>query len=83
MDFLNYITENAYILIPALLIIGKIIKGINKIPDKWIPLILLPVGIAGSLALGGMSIQSAVQGVLITGVSVYGNQVVKQLKKEE
>lgn len=83
MDFLNYITENAYILIPALLIIGKIIKGINKIPDKWIPLILLPVGIAGSLALGGMSIQSAVQGVLITGVSVYGNQVVKQLKKDE
>lgn len=83
MDFLNYITENAYILIPALLIIGKIIKGINKIPDKWIPLILLPVGIAGSLALGGVNIQSAVQGVLITGVSVYGNQVVKQLKKDE
>lgn len=83
MDFLNYITENAYVLIPALLIIGRIIKGINKIPDKWIPLILLPIGIAGSLALGGLSIQSVVQGVLITGVCVYGNQVVKQLKKDK
>jgi len=83
MDFLNYITENAYVLIPALWIIGRIIKGIEKIPDKWIPLILLPVGILGSLALGGFNIQSAVQGVLITGVSVYGNQIVKQLKKDK
>lgn len=83
MDFLNYITENAYVLIPALWIIGRIIKGIEKIPDKWIPLILLPVGILGSLALGGFNIQSAVQGVLITGVSVYGNQIVKQFKKDK
>ena len=83
MDILNYIMDNALILIPVLLVLGQIIKGIEKIPDKWIPLILLPVGVAGALALGGLNIDSAIQGVLVTGAAVYGNQVVKQLHKSE
>ncbi len=83
MEILKYITENALILIPVLLIIGQIIKSIEKIPDKYIPLILLPLGIVGAMALGGWTINSAIQGILVTGVSVYGNQIVKQLKKEE
>ena len=82
-EILEYITENALILIPVLLIIGTIIKRTEKINDKWIPLILLPLGIAGALALGGASVDSAVQGVLVTGAAVYGNQIVKQLKKSE
>ena len=83
MEILKYITENALILIPVLLIIGQIIKSIEKIPDKYIPLILLPLGIVGAMALGGWTVDSAIQGILVTGVSVYGNQIVKQLKKEE
>ena len=83
MELLTYITENALILIPVLLIIGQILKGIQKIPDKWIPLILLPLGIIGAMALGGWTVDSAIQGILVTGTAVYGNQVVKQLKKEE
>ena len=69
-------------MIPVLIIIGSIIKRTEKIKDKWIPLILLPVGIAGALALGGLNAGSVVQGVLVTGAAVYGNQLVKQLKKE-
>ena len=80
-EILEYITENALILIPVLLIIGSIIKRTEKINDKWIPLILLPIGIAGALALGGPSVDSAVQGVLVTGAAVYGNQIVKQMSK--
>lgn len=83
MEILKYITENALILIPVLLIIGQIIKSIEKIPDKYIPLILLPLGIVGAMALGGWTIDSAIQGILVTGAAVYGNQIVKQLKKEE
>lgn len=83
MEILTYITENALIMIPVLLIIGKIIKNIQKIPDKWIPLILLPIGIVGAMALGSWTVDSAIQGVLVTGCAVYGNQVVKQLKKNE
>lgn len=83
MEILQYITQNALVLIPVLIIIGQIIKGIEKIPDKWIPLILLPLGIVGAMALGGWTVDSAVQGILVTGTAVYGNQIVKQLKKEE
>ena len=83
MEVLGYITENALILIPALLIIGQIIKNIEAIPDKWIPVILLPIGIAGALLCSGPSVDSAIQGILVTGVAVYGDQLVKQLGKKE
>ena len=83
MEILTYITENALILIPVLVIIGLIIKKLEFIPDKWIPVILLPIGILGSMSLGGWTVTSAIQGVLVTGAAVYGNQLVKQLKKDE
>ena len=80
---IEFITENALLLIPVLNIIGAIIKGTEKIPDKYIPLILLFFGILGTITILGLSPESVVQGVLVTGTAVYGNQVVKQLKKEE
>ena len=83
MDFLNYITENALILIPVLVVIGQIIKNIQLIDNKWIPLILLPLGVAGAMALGGWTVDAAIQGVLVTGAAVYSNQVVKQMKTEK
>ena len=83
MEIIGYIMDNALILIPALIVIGAIIKQVEAIPNKWIPLILLPLGIAGALALGGLSADSVIQGILVTGASVYGNQLVKQLGKKE
>ena len=79
MEILKYITENALILIPALYILGEIVKGIRMIDNKWIPVILLPVGVVGAMALGGWSVDSAIQGVLVTGVTVYGDQIIKQV----
>lgn len=81
MDFINYITENALILIPVLYIIGMILKGTEKIKDKYIPLILLPIGIVLSMALMGMGISALIQGVLVVGGSVYTNQLIKQVNK--
>ncbi len=83
MEILTYITENAIILIPVLIIIGLILKKLEFIPDKYIPLILLPLGILGAMALGGWTVESAIQGILVTGAAVYGNQIVKQLRKDE
>ena len=83
MDIIGYIVDNALILIPALIVVGAIIKQVEAIPNKWIPLILLPLGIAGALALGGLSTDSVIQGILVTGASVYGNQLVQQLGKKE
>ena len=83
MDFFSYITEHALILIPVLVIIGQIIKNIQVIENKWIPLILLPLGVVGAMALGGWTVDAAVQGVLVTGAAVYSNQIVKQMKKDQ
>ena len=83
MDIIGYIVDNALILIPALIVVGAIIKQVEAIPDKWIPLILLPLGVAGALALGGLSADSVIQGILVTGAAVYGNQLVKQRGKKE
>ena len=81
MEIITYITENALVLIPVLLIIGQIMKNLEFIPDKFIPLILLPFGVVGAMALGGWTVSSAIQGILVTGTAVYGNQIVKQLKR--
>lgn len=82
MEVLEYILDKALILIPVLNILGMLLKGIEKIPDKFIPLILLVFGVLGAVALAGFSADAVIQGVLVTGVAVYGNQVVKQLKKD-
>lgn len=79
---IEYIVENALVLVPVLNVIGMIIKNTEKIPDKYIPLILLFFGVVGTVAILGLSPHSVVQGVLVTGTAVYGNQVVKQLKSE-
>lgn len=83
MEIINFIVNEALILIPALYIVGEIITKTDKIPNKYIPLILLPLGILGAFGLMGLSVQAAVQGVLITGAAVYGNQLYKQMKKDE
>ena len=83
MDFMKYITENALIIIPVLYIIGMILKNLKTIPDKYIPLILLPFGIVFSILLGGLTADAVIQGVLVTGAAVYCNQLYVQGKKEE
>ncbi len=83
MEFLSYITDNALILIPALVIIGMIIKNTNLIPDKFIPVILLVVGIAGTIGIMGVTVDAVIQGVLVAGAAVFGDQIVKQLRKSE
>ena len=80
---MNYIVEKCLILIPVLYVIGTILKNLEFIKDKYIPLILLPIGIALAIAIKGIDINSVIQGILVTGVTVYGNQIFKQINKEE
>ncbi|OSA89568.1 UNVERIFIED_ORG: holin [Clostridium botulinum] len=83
MDFVKYITENALVLVPAIYVLGKIIKNMETVPDKYIPILLLVVGIIGAVALMGLNATSIIQGILVTGAAVYTNQLVKQNSKEE
>ncbi len=83
MDILNYIVGEGLILIPAIYIIGMIIRKTDKIPNKYIPIILLPLGILGAMGIMGFTVKAAIQGILITGAAVYGDQVYKQMTKKE
>ena len=81
MSIAEYVTKNALALIPALMVVGEIVKGIRAIDDRWIPLILLPLGVLGSALLGGFNADAVVQGVLVAGAAVYGDQIEKQVFK--
>lgn len=83
MDFMNYIIENALILIPVLYILGSFLKGLENIKDKYIPLVLLAIGIGFSVAVIGFSVDAIIQGILVTGATVLSNQLIKQSKKSE
>jgi len=85
MDIMSFITEKALILIPVLYIIGMMLKNTSKIQDWSIPWILLIVGIGSSIGLLGFNMESIIQGVLVTGTTVYTNQLFKQstIKKKE
>lgn len=82
MEVVNYILENALELVPALYVLGMIIKGTEKIQDKYIPIILLVFGIIGAISLMGLSAESVIQGILVTGAAVYTNQLFKQMSKD-
>lgn len=79
----DYIMDNALILIPVIYVIGAILKGTELIKDKYIPIILLPIGVILAMLLVGFNVNGFIQGVLVTGVAVYANQLVKQVQKEE
>ena len=82
MDIISYIIEEGLIMIPALYIIGEIIKFTGVLNSKWIPLTLLVFSLLFTpLLLGGFTPDNIVQAVLVTGVTVLGDQLIKQSGK--
>ena len=92
----GYVKPELLVIAVVLYFIGMGIKNTEKIADKYIPMILgvLGVIIAGIYVLatstfnGYQSIlmaifTSLIQGILVAGVSVYTNQLIKQSKKAE
>ena len=82
MEIINFIIEEGLIMIPALYIIGEIIKFTGVLNNKWIPLTLLVFSLLFTpLLLGGFTPDNIVQAVLVTGVTVLGDQLIKQSGK--
>ena len=85
----EYIKPELLVLIPVLYVIGMIIKNTERINDKYIPAVIGVCGVLLStlyvLATEGVSLMSAftsiTQGILVTGVAVYVNQLIVQSKK--
>ncbi len=75
---LKFVVEQAYVLIPALWILGMFLKNTPKVQDWVIPWVLLVAGIAGAVALMGVTAEAVLQGIIVTGVAVLGYNLYKQ-----
>jgi len=83
-ELLNeYIVQQALIVIPVLLILGKIIKETPTVKDWLIPYILLFLGVVFAVALMGINVDAVIQGVLVSGAAVFGNQLFKQAIRQK
>jgi phosphoglycerol transferase MdoB-like AlkP superfamily enzyme len=85
----EYITPELLILIPCLYIIGLMIKEIEIISNKYIPLILTGVSLVLTslyvIGVGGFSainiFSAIVQSILCVACAVYADQIKKQFRK--
>ena len=84
MDILNYVVQEGLVMVPVLYIIGEIVKGTELLSNKWIPLALLIVSVGFTpLLLGTYTADNVVQAVLVAGVTVFGNELIKQSSRED
>lgn len=84
MDILNYVVQEGLVMIPVLFIIGEIVKGTGLLSNKWIPLAVLIISIGFTpLVLGTYTADNIVQAVLVAGVTVFGNELIKQSSRED
>ena len=95
-QIVNYVKPELLVVAVVLYFVGVALKRAQAIADKYIPLVL---GAAGVLICGiyvlstvptgtGKEVMMAIftavtQGILVAGLSVYVNQVVKQITKDE
>lgn len=88
MDWMEFVKPELLILVPVLYAIGAGLKR-SKTDDRFIPLILGAVGVllaslyvlSGEAIGFGAAFSAVTQGILCAGLSVYSNQVYKQLSK--
>ena len=92
----EYVKPELLVVAIVLYFIGMGIKNTEKISDKYIPIILGVLGViisaiyivATSIFNGYQSVLMAiftaiVQGIMVAGLSVYANQIIKQTQKDE
>lgn len=78
-EFLQYLVDEALIVIPVLSILGKMLK-LSALKDNFIPWVLLVVGIGFTVALLGVNVESVIQGILVAGAAVFGHQLLVQTR---
>lgn len=83
LNLLDFLIDEALILIPALMILGKILKETPYVRDWMIPHMLLIIGIIMSIAMLGINVSSIIQGILVTGSAVLGHELIKQSLERE
>lgn len=96
MDYTTYIKPELLVLIPVLIFIGYCLKTSASVKDKMIPVLLAAAGVVLAAVYvlattniaapqdGAQAVFTAiVQGLLCASGAVFGDQIVKQHKKDE
>ena len=91
MDFTNYIAPELSALVPLLWVVGRWVKDIKWIDNKFIPLILTVASMLLSVCYvcstegfsGAAIATSILQGVMMAATAVYGHQMVKQIGQKD
>ena len=94
MDIINYINPELIVLVPALIVLGLMMKDSIRIPDTAFPAVLGGVGVLLAVAWCMATVQpvglwaivltlvtAVIQGVLCAGAAVYADQLGKQSAK--
>lgn len=83
MDILEFILEDGLIMIPALYVIANIIKNLEMMNKKYIPVIVLICSLILSplILLGGYTASNIVQSILIAGATVFTHELI-EVRKE-
>ncbi|HBL6412675.1 TPA: phage holin family protein [Clostridioides difficile] len=82
-NLISFIPEQLLILVAALSIIGKGCKKYKQLDNKYIPVVLLILGIGFSIWMLGLNPVAVLQGVICWGVAIGINKTYKQLKDGE
>jgi protein-S-isoprenylcysteine O-methyltransferase Ste14 len=80
LEILDFIREDSHVLVAVLWVLGSFLKRTPSVANWTIPWILLVIGIILALSLLGISLQSVIQGILVTGGAVLVHQLGKQTK---
>ncbi|SHE78703.1 phage holin family protein [Clostridium fallax] len=83
LDILQFVPQNIMILIPAIYILGIFLRNSPKIKNWTIPWILMVLGILGSIVIEGFSFLAIIQGIIVAGMAVFTNQIVKQTRNKD
>ncbi len=81
-NLISFIPEQLLILVAALYVIGAGCKKYKQLDNKYIPVVLLILGIGFSVWMLRLSADAVLQGVICWGISIGINQTYKQLKEE-
>ncbi|UWD50608.1 phage holin family protein (plasmid) [Clostridioides difficile] len=81
-NLISFIPEQLLILVVALYVLGFGCKKYKQLDNKYIPVVLLILGIGFSTWMLGLNADAVLQGVICWGISIGINQTYKQLKEE-
>lgn len=78
MDITKFILKEGLVMIPVLYILVEIIKGVDLINKKYLPLVALLISLAITplILIGGYNADNIVQAILIAGATVYTHELI-------